>query len=85
MLVNMNDFEFDLDKLVDAFTGMIHDIEFDETDDQQIYIALTVFIASMIASGLQDAYGDDPAQVERQVRHGRLSSRPILKVQKRTG
>ena len=68
MLVNMNDFEFDLDKLVDAFGQMIHDIGLDANDDQQVYNAITVFIARMIASGLQEAYGDDPGQLEAQLK-----------------
>ncbi|ABW68727.1 hypothetical protein [Desulfosudis oleivorans] len=68
MLVNMNDFEFDLDKLVDAFGRMIHEIGLDANDDQQVYNAITVFIASMLASGLKEAYGDDPAQLEDQLK-----------------
>lgn len=68
MLVNMNDFEFDLDKLVESFGRMIHDVGLDANDDQQVYNAITVFIASMLASGLQEANGDDPGQLEIQLK-----------------
>lgn len=68
MLVNMDDFEFDLDKLTDAFGRMIQEAGLDETDDHQIYNSLTVFIASMIASGLREEYGSDPAQLEAQLK-----------------
>ncbi|MFP4039800.1 MAG: hypothetical protein ACLFS7_04585 [Desulfosudaceae bacterium] len=68
MIIDMNDFEIDLEVLVEAFSQMIKDIGLDETDDEQVYNTITVFLASLIAEGLKEAYQDDPDMLEEQIK-----------------
>ena len=68
MIIDLDGFEFDLDNLFDAYTRLFKDMGIDATDDQQVYDTITVFLASLLATGLQETYGDDPAGLETELR-----------------
>lgn len=65
----MDGFEIDLDQLFNAFGQLFQNMDLDESDDHQVYNTITIFIASLIASGLQDEYGNDPAELELQLQN----------------
>ena len=67
MIIDIDGFELDFDKLLVAYTKLFKDMGLAEADDQQVYNTITVFLASLIASGLQEAYGDNPAELEVQL------------------
>lgn len=64
MIIDIDGLEIDLDKLFDAFTRLFAEMGLDESDDYQVYNTITVFIASLIASSLQEDHGDNPAELE---------------------
>lgn len=68
MIIDMDDFEIDLDKLTDAFGRMFQELDVDETDDEKIYHHITIFMASMLAAWLQDEYGGNPETLEKHVK-----------------
>ena len=67
MIIDMDGFEIDLDQLFNAFGQLFQNMDIDGTDEQQIYNTVTVFIASLMASGLHREYGNDQAELELQI------------------
>ncbi len=67
MIIDIDGFEMDLDQLFNAFGQLFKKIGIDGTDEQQIYNTVTVFIASLMASGLYREYGNDPDELEPQI------------------
>ena len=67
MIIDLDGFEMDLDQLFNAFGQLFQSMGIDATDEQQIYNTVTVFIASLMASGFHREYGIDPAELELQL------------------
>ncbi len=67
MIIDMDGIEIDLDQLFNAFGQLFQNMDIDGTDEQLIYNTVTVFIASLMASGLHREYGNDPAELELQI------------------
>ncbi len=68
MIIDMDDFEIDLEELTEAFGRMFQKLDVDETDDEKIYHHVTIFMASMLAAWLQDEYGENPKTLDKQVK-----------------
>ncbi|MDY6905067.1 MAG: hypothetical protein SWH61_10310 [Thermodesulfobacteriota bacterium] len=68
MIIDMGDFELDLDALTDAFSRLYKDLGIDENDGRKVYNTVSVYMASVLAAGLLDDFGDAPEMLEAQLR-----------------
>ena len=67
MIIDIDGLEMDLDELMGEFAQLFKNMRLDDINDQLIYYITTVFLASFIANGLQEEYGEDSAELENQV------------------
>lgn len=67
MIIDMGDFEFDLNALTDAFSRLYRDMGIDENDGRKVYNTVSVYMASVLAANLLDDYGDAPEMLEAQL------------------
>ncbi|MDY6822941.1 MAG: hypothetical protein SWH68_03965 [Thermodesulfobacteriota bacterium] len=67
MIIDMGDFEIDLDALTDAFSRLYKDLGIDEADGRRVYNIVSVYMASVLAAGLLDDHGDAPEMLEAQL------------------
>ncbi|MEW6685566.1 MAG: hypothetical protein AB1393_05100 [Candidatus Edwardsbacteria bacterium] len=64
MIIDIDGFEIDFDKLINSFGRLFQEMGLDGTDKQQVYNTLTVFIASLLASVFRQEYGDDTEKLK---------------------
>jgi len=68
MIIDMGEFEIDLEALVEAFSQMIQDIGLDVTDDEHVYNTISVLLATLVGEGIKEAYQDNPEMIEEQIK-----------------
>ena len=68
MIIDMGEFEIDLEALVEAFSQMIQDIGLDVTDDEHVYNTISVLLATLVGEGIKEAYQDNPEMLEEQIK-----------------
>ena len=68
MIIDMGEFEIDLEALVEAFSQMIQDIGLDVTDDEHVYNIISVLLATLVGEGIKEAYQDNPEMLEEQIK-----------------
>ena len=73
MIIDIDGLEIELDQLMGAFAQLFKNMKLNEIDDQLVYNITTVFLASFIANGLQEEYGDDPEEIETQLKETSLA------------